>query len=371
MRILCLSSYPNEAAATRFRIEQFVEPLRERGIDLTVRPFLNSEQFKGMYVGGNRFAKATGLVGSVAKRLADVLAAKKYDALLIQREAMFFGPEIFEWLINRTRGLPILLDLDDATYVSYKSPTYGSLGSFLKFFGKTDRLITRASTVICGNRFIAEYVKAKGTDARIVPTIADTDIYKPLDTNNEVPVIGWIGTHSTFPSVESVFPVLERLAKKHRFRLKLVGTGSSKVSIPSVEVDIKPWALEREVEDFRSLDIGLYPIATSESANEEWIKGKSGFKAIQYMAVGKPFIMSPVGVCAEIGQNGKTHFNATTPEDWYNCLDALLANRALRKEIGEAGRQHSLENYTIERWSAELADIFFSVRDEKRGKRIS
>lgn len=361
MRVLALSNFPVQAAATRFRVEQFVGPLRERAIEVDVRPFLTNRQFEQMYSGGSVIGKAAGLVGSVAKRFGDVFASRSYDAVLVQREAMFFGPELFEWLTVKLGRLPVLLDLDDATYIPYKSPTYGSLGSSMKFFGKTDRLIGRADAVICGNRFIAEYVTAKGVIAHVVPTIADTEVFKPSGRVNDVPIIGWIGTHSTFPSVESVFPVLERLAAIHKFKLKLVGTGRAEVSITNVEVENLPWSLEREPEDFASLDIGLYPIITSSSANEEWLKGKSGFKAIQYLASGVPFVMSPVGVCAEIGVNEKTHFNATSAEDWYNWLDRLLSDGDLRQKMGEAARKEALENYTVERWSAVLADILFSV----------
>ncbi len=365
MRVLALSNFPVQAAATRFRVEQFVGPLRERGIEVDVRPFLTNKQFEQMYSGGNVFGKAAGLVRSVAKRFGDAFAARRYDAVLVQREAMFFGPELFEWLTAKLGRLPMLLDLDDATYIPYKSPTFGSLGSSLKFFGKTDRLIQRADAVICGNRFIAEYVISKGAVAHVVPTIADTEVFKPSDRANDVPVIGWIGTHSTFPSVQSVFPVLERLASKHQFKLKLVGTGRAEVLVPNVEVGNLPWSLEREPEDFASLDIGLYPIVTSSSANEEWLKGKSGFKAIQYLASGVPFVMSPVGVCAEIGVNEKTHFNAASPEDWYNCLDRLLSDGDLRQKMGDAARKESLENYTVKRWSAVLADILFSAVGKK------
>ncbi len=48
MRVLAIANFPAEAAATRFRVGQFVGQLRERGIKLDVRPFLSSGQFAGM-----------------------------------------------------------------------------------------------------------------------------------------------------------------------------------------------------------------------------------------------------------------------------------------------------------------------------------
>ncbi len=361
MRVLCICSYPTEAAATRFRVGQFVGPLSDRGIELTVSPFLDGGQFAQIYKSGGGVRKAAGLVAPFLRRLGEVVSSRRYDLLFVQREAMFFGPAFFEWLMQAVGQMPMVLDLDDATYVPYTSPSYGRLGSALKFFGKTDRLIERAAVVTCGNRFIADYVKSKGTRTVVIPTVVDTDLFSPSENGSDPPVIGWIGTHSTLPSVESIFPVLQRLAEKHQFTLKLVGTGQDSVEISGVKIENLTWSLEREIADFRSIDIGLYPIVTSASANEQWLKGKSGFKAIQYMAVGIPFVMSPVGVCSEIGVNGETHLNAESPEDWYNALDNLLSDPDLRQKMGERARSHSLENYTVEKWSAVLADVLFSA----------
>jgi glycosyltransferase involved in cell wall biosynthesis len=368
MRVLALCSYPREAAATRFRVEQFVRLLGRKGIEVEMRPFLDSGQFAALYQGGGMTGKVGGMVKPVLKRLGGIMGTRGYDVLFVQREAMIFGPAVFEWLYMNLGGVPMVLDLDDATYVHYVSPTYGRLGTALKFFGKTDALIRRAAVVTCGNRFIAEYVKSRGAPAVVVPTVVNLDVFRPREERAEARTlnIGWIGTHSTFPFLESIFPVLERLAEKHRFILKIVGAGRPDIKIKGLEVENLEWNLARETEDFRSLDIGLYPVTVSASANPEWIKGKSGFKAVQYMAVGVPFVMSPVGVCAEMGEPGTTHFNAETETDWYNSLDSLLSDVGMRARMGAAGRQYALKNFELERQADLLADTFERVAKERK-----
>lgn len=366
IKVLALCSYPEEAAATRFRISQYVGPLAEEGIEVDIRPFLDSEGFKSFYRDGDAFEKALKGVAGLINRIGDLVNSGKYDLVFVQREAMFFGPEAFEWLFNKFKGLPLVLDLDDATYVRYTSPSFGRLGSALKFFGKTDRLIEKADTVVCGNRFIAEYVEGRGSKAVVIPTVADLDIFTPTEKQNSPPVIGWIGTHSTFPSLESVYPALKKLAGEFDFILRIVGSGREHIEIEGVRVENLKWTLDREVEDFTNLDIGLYPIKVSSSANEEWLKGKSGFKAVQYMAVGVPFVMSPVGVCAEMGEPGKTHFNAVSDDDWYNSLKKLLSHPEIRKEMGLSSRSFAEANFAVPRQVEKLAAVLREAADRRR-----
>jgi len=361
MRVLGICSYPVESAATRYRLAQFVASLAEKDINLEISPFLDSRQFALLYQNKSLFEKVFGLAKPIFRRLSEISKIRRYDALLVQREAMIFGPAFFEWIFRKFGRLPMILDLDDATYISYESPTYGKIGSFLKFFGKTDKLIENAQVVICGNSFIAEYVRSKGTKAVVIPTVVETDVFCPVERNNEPPVIGWIGTHSTFPFLESLFPVLQKLAEKHEFLLKIVGAGRENITLEGVRIENLNWNLEREVADFQSLDIGLYPIQTAKSAPPEWILGKSGFKAIQYLAVGIPFVVTPIGMCAEIGVPGETHFNAQSSEEWYNSLNKLLSDTALRKKMGARGRHYALQNFTVPKQAEILAEVLHGI----------
>jgi glycosyltransferase involved in cell wall biosynthesis len=232
------------------------------------------------------------------------------------------------------------------------------LGSMLKWFSKTNDLIRWSRLVTCGNREIAAYVNSKGREAVVIPTVVDTASFRPLSGRpvSDVPVIGWIGTHSTFPYVKTIFPVLERLAHEHRFRLRLVGTGEDAIAIPGVEIENLPWKLEREIADFQSLDVGVYPIV-----EDDWSVGKSCFKAIQYMAVGVPFVVSPVGVCQEIAEPDETHFVARSEDDWYEHLSRLLSDAALRRRMGDAGREYALKHYSTETHVQKLAEALRSA----------
>lgn len=350
MKVLALCSFPEVAAATRFRLLQLRPELAGAGIDLEVRPFVDEATFAELYDRSAWRRTAPRLAAAGARRLAVVLRSWGADVALVQREAMLFGPPVVEWLLA-AGGLPLVLDLDDATWVSYRSPTYGRLAQILKWPGKTDWLIRRAHVVTCGNREIAEHAAALGARTRVVPTVVDTDRYAPAARSGAgLPTVGWIGSHSTFPYLADLFPVLASVGARIPFRLLVVGAGRPIAPIPGVEVDARDWQLEREVADFQSLDVGLYPLG-----GDAFATGKSGLKAIEYMAVGIPYVASPVGAAGELGEPGSTHLLASTPEEWAAALLRLLGDAALRRHMGEAGRRHVLERYTVDHAAGELA----------------
>ena len=78
-----------------------------------------------------------------------------------------------------------------------------------------------------------------------------------------------------------------------------------------------------------------------------WAAGKSGFKAIQYMSVGVPYVATPVGASAEIGEAGVTHLFASTPDEWYGALETLIVDAGRRREMGAAGRLHAVAHYGL------------------------
>jgi glycosyltransferase involved in cell wall biosynthesis len=358
MRVLALASYPLEAASSRYRILQFVGPLAERGIDVRFSSFLDSDLFTALYAPKRLLPRVPLLAWRTLARVAGAWRAARADVVFVQREAMLAGPPVVEWIAARLLRRPMVLDLDDATWLAYDSPVYGRAASWLKWPSKTDRLIRWARVVVCGNPNIAAHVRELGAQAAVAPTVVDLRVFKPLDAPpREVPTIGWIGTHGTFPFLERLLPLFECLAREQRFRLTIVGSGRDNVRVPNVDVDCRPWRLEREAEDFRALDIGVYPIA-----DDAWSAGKSGFKAVQYMACGVPFVMSPVGVCATMGVAGETHFLARSEAEWLDALRRLLADAELRRRMGRAGRAHAEANYSMDTQAEALAAILRGAR---------
>jgi glycosyltransferase involved in cell wall biosynthesis len=360
VRVLALPALPEFAAATRYRILQYVPLLAELGIRADVRPFLTNRTFAGLYDRSHAVRTVFGMAAGAGRRLVDAARLGAYDVVWVQTQAALIGPPVVEWLAHRRSAL--VLDLDDPTYIERPSPVFGAFASILKGRGKADRIIRSCDYAVCGNPTVAAYIAGKGVPTTVLPTLVDPARFTPRAARpaGEL-VVGWMGTHSTFEYLSTLLPVFRRLAAAHRFRLRIIGSGHARFTADGIPVEMRPWAIEREVEDLRSFDVAVYPIVA-----DPWAEGKSGFKAIQYLSCGIPYVASPVGIVAHMGLPGITHLEARSEDEWFDGLSRLLADAALRDRMGQAGRRYAVERYSTRHAAATLAGVFRTVAEKRR-----
>jgi glycosyltransferase involved in cell wall biosynthesis len=150
-------------------------------------------------------------------------------------------------------------------------------------------------------------------------------------------------------------PALAALARRH-LGLSLRVICSEPYQSASIPVENVPWSLAHEVANLRSLDIGLMPLD-----DDPWTRGKCGYKALQYMAVGIPVVCSPVGMNAEIVTEGETGLLAADLASWERQLSRLVESPGLRQQLGAAGQRAALRQYSLGRMAPRLADLLRSA----------
>jgi glycosyltransferase involved in cell wall biosynthesis len=357
MKVLYITPVPYEGAGARFRIYQYLPYLSGEGVRYSVSPFLFSSFFKIVYKKGNTITKILFFVLSFLRRLFDLIRALKYDVVVIYRESFPYGPPIFEWFIKKM-GKPIIYDIDDAIYLPNPNIKESVILRYLKCYSKVKDIIKLSSYVIVCNSYLKDYAEKLNPNVAIIPTPIDTDKFTPRNNalllNNKV-VIGWIGTHTTFPYLERLSNVFIRLTQKHNFVLKVVGA-SREWNIPGVEIINQEWTLENDIGNFQSLDIGIYPLGGS-----EFDLGKAGFKTLQYMSVGIPAVVSNVGMNKEIIQDGINGFLTVSEEEWIEKLSRLITDQRLRKEMGMRGRYAVEQAYSVKENAPKLLQIFRNI----------
>jgi glycosyltransferase involved in cell wall biosynthesis len=351
--VLALSPIPEEGAGCRFRVSQYIPFLRDAGFDVTVSPFYSREYFSFVYRPGNYLRKAAGFAKLTLRRLNELSTIRQYDLVLLYREAIPIGPPFIERRIARM-GIPIVYDFDDAIFLPAVSEANQAV-AFLKHPGRVAEILKLSQQVTVGNEFLASYARQFNSRVTVIPTAVDTDRFVPrADAASGEPrklVVGWIGSPTTFRYLELLKDVLAQVAARHPFTLKVSGAGR-RVDFPGVDVQVAPWSIADEVTLFNTCDIGVYPLT-----DDDWSRGKCGFKAIQCMACGVPVVAAAVGVNRDIITHGVNSMLASTPQEWVDHLSVLLTNPALRRSMAVAGRQTIEARYSLRVTAPQLAAV--------------
>lgn len=340
MRVLFLIPHPVEGASSRYRVLQYIPYLEAQGISCTVSSFLSSGFYRIVYQQGRWGKKLGYFLVSTLRRLRDVLRSGRYDVVFIHLEAFPLGPPLIEWLLS-LRHIPIVFDLDDAIFLPQRSGTNRAV-NWLRASQKLPAILRWSRCVITCNNYLRDYVRQFNPNVYVIPTSVDTSKFVPLPRHDrQKPMVGWVGSHSTTPYLHDLKQVLRRVADRHAFTLKVVGAREP-FQVPGVDVIQQQWTLANDVRHFQELDAGVYPLPS-----DPWVLGKTGFKTVQYMAVGVPCVVSRVGRNCEIIEDGINGFLAGSEDEWVQKLGQLLEDPALRQRLGAAGRKTVERQFSV------------------------
>jgi glycosyltransferase involved in cell wall biosynthesis len=304
-----------------------------------------------LYEPGHVGVKVRETLRGYLRRLAETLRSASADVIFVYREAALLGPAWIEQLLALRR--PLVFDFDDAIYLADTSRA-NAWSRMLKPVTKVETICRVARHVTVGNEFLARFAKDHAREVTVVPSTIDTDVYQIQPrARNRVPVIGWTGSRTTARYLTTLAPALRRLQEKREFELRVIG---AKVDIEGLAVRCLPWRAETEPDDLRALDVGLMPLP-----DDEWSRGKCGMKALQYMALGIPPVVSPVGANATIVRDGVNGFHARTEDEWIDRLALLLEDEPLRRSLGQEGRRTVEESYSARAHAPRIARILAEV----------
>lgn len=358
-RILFLIPYPpGMAPSQRFRFEQYLSALKEQGISYTLSPFLSQSAFSSWYKEGRFVWKAFCILRGFLRRLRDLATINKYDFVFIHREIVPVGPPVIEFFIAKVFRKKIIYDFDDAIWIPNASES-NRFFVFLKFYSTVKLLVKWSYKVSCGNNFLCSFAKLLNPNVVYNPTTIDTENYHNLVKKeiSEPVVIGWTGSHSTVRYIEGLFPVIERLSRQHHFEFHLI-SDLPPAHAPAVVKFVK-WKKETEIEDLAKIDIGLMPLE-----DDRWAKGKCGFKALQYMALGIPALVSPVGVNTRIVDHGVNGFICRSDNEWFDYLDMLLKDVQLIKKLSSLTRDKVEKEFSVKANRINFLNLFNEKYEE-------
>lgn len=342
-KLLIICPYPEGVAPSqRLKYEQYFDAFRENGWEIRVEPFISDSFWKVIYKKGKVFSKAWYTISGYVRRLKLLGRIRKYDVVYLHLWASPFGPPLMEKWIRR-RAKKLIYDIDDLIYLKNTSSKNNSMIGFLKGRQKPLYLMKHADHVVTCTPYLDEFVRRFNSNTTDISSTVDTiHRYQPVNNyqNDHPIVIGWSGSHSTSKYFLLLAGVFKKLALTKNFRLLVMGDASLKID--GLEVKAIPWKEEHEIETLQRFDIGVYPLP-----DEEWVYGKSGLKAIQYMALGIPTVATAIGTNFRVIENGVSGFLVGPEEEWLIALSNLIENAELRRVIGMNARKKVEQEFSV------------------------
>lgn len=355
-KILFLVPYPKgESPSQRFRFEQYFDVLKSQGFEYHLQSFLDTHNWKVFFKKGAAVEKLITLLTGYARRWLILFRSLKYDFIFIHRETTPLGPPVMEWILAKVFRKKIIYDFDDAIWLTDRADE-SMLLRIVKWRSKVSSICKWSYRISCGNEYLQAYAKKYNDGARYIPTTIDTsgwhdpDHFKKNDTNEVI--IGWTGSHSTLKYLEEIEGTLKTIESKYpHVRIMVIADREPALSLRSLR--FVPWKKETEVEDLMAFDIGIMPLP-----DDEWAKGKCGFKALQYMSLKIPAVVSPVGVNTTIVDHGVNGFLASTEAEWLDALTKLIEDKVLIARMGAAGRAKVISSYSVNSVSDSFVALF-------------
>jgi glycosyltransferase involved in cell wall biosynthesis len=324
MRLLALVDSP-EHVCCRYRIRAFEEALSRAGWIVDYQAILPN----------------------LVSRFRQLTAAAPFDAVLLQRKLL----PGWQLQILRRRARRLIFDFDDAVLYrdSYDRRGTGSARRSARFAAT----MRAADSVIAGNDFLADCALRSGAAAhrvRTIPTcIEPRDYPDPAFltegfAGEQVDLV-WIGSSSTLQGLQAQRALWDHLGREIAgLRLRVICDSFPRLEhLPVVPI---PWSRPWEARDLAAGHIGV-----SWVPDDPWSRGKCALKVLQYQAAGLPVVANPVGMHAEVIEEGVTGYLAETAADWTRAIRALVSDAGLRRRMGRLARERIESHYSVAAWS--------------------
>ena len=349
MRLLLAPAGGRDFASSRVRIFQHLPALAARGVQWTIVPPVDGSERVARDGPGPRVSLRL-RTRQVAQAVRLARLAPGHDVTLVQR-LLLPGP-LRRLLARRARAL--VFDFDDALYAT---PGDGAEGSrwLAPRAERWASMLSASRAASAATDYLADRARAHQRDTVVIASPVDTERYEPPGSARPAGVvIGWIGSPSTSRYLEPLLPVFRRLAARHSsLRIELVGADPR---LAGAGVRVHPWRWDTEVRLLQAFDVGVMPLP-----DDEWTRGKAGYKLLQYMACATAVVASPVGAGRELVRPGETGWLAADDTAWEEALTELIGDPTGRRRMGLAGRELAETRYSLRRWTPRLHDVLESA----------
>ncbi|MDD5097235.1 MAG: glycosyltransferase [Candidatus Omnitrophica bacterium] len=361
-KILVLCPAPvNVCPSQRLKYEQYFGYLKDNGYECIVSSFYSLRAWKIIHKRSHTAEKVFWVIFGYLRRTFDLTRMPFYHGLYVHLWVTPLGIPFFE-LMTKALNKKIVYDIDDMIFLK-ENNSLNKIWAALKGRKKPFALMRMAGHVIVCTPKLEEAARRFSSRVTDISSTINMQAYKPVKDykKNETIALGWTGSFSGIAYLYTLANVLREVASKRKIKLLVIfNITDRKFELSGVDVENIPWQQDTEVEDLQKIEIGLYPLIKN-----EWSLGKSGLKALQYMALGIPVVATSFGANLRVIENGVSGFLVDSQKEWVDTIIKLIDDCDLRRRIGLASRQRVEKYFSLEVNRCKYLAIFEEVYNKK------
>ena len=282
-------------------------------------------------------------------------AVKQADVVVLQRD---FCREVtaYTQIITVARSLhkPVILDLDDLFFELPEAHHCRVRGFYTDALLPIYLALIDADLVTVSTAPLRETLLPYNPNIRVISNYLEDALWKLKDPQPPAAdpgkiVIGYMGTESHRPDLQTILPALLELEHKYPGRIAYRFWGMEPPAELATRSQVEwPSKLTTKYADFveyfqsQSADIVISPLA-----DNLFNACKSAIKYLEYTAIGIAGVYSRVAPYQDIIREGEDGLLASSAEEWVSALSALIESPELRARLITNAQANIAENWML------------------------
>ena len=326
-KICVFTKFSENGPSSKYRIMIFEDDLK-KNFELVDYHFWNEKYYSEYASNKKKHLLEIGClyIINVIKRLYQIyFIAPKYDIVFFQKCVIPFK-KYYSFKHLHSNGCKIIFDVDDAVFIDDKDGTAN--------------IAKHADAVIVGNEMLGDFYRKYNKNVILIPTVDYTPSYTYYNKDTfDNKIVLWLGSAATIDNLDLIIKPFNKLVELHpEVKFKYICDSDHGYTNLIRNSEFLKWNKDTIISDMSDATIGIMPLKEN-----EYNKGKCGFKLIQYMNLGKPVIASDVGVNRDLVNHGG--YIAKKPDDFINLIEKLLFNEKIYRECEKYTQTVFLERY--------------------------
>lgn len=330
MKKVLFIGYGEPEPASRYRVYQFYSEIKKKYSSLLdVEYFRINPQYRTISLPPSQIDK----IEIFFRKIYSLYKCLNYEIIFLQRNPVRYLSPYYELFLKNILRKKLIFDFDDALWCMYGSYDKG-----------IEEIIKISDHIIVGNEYLYNFAIKYNNKVTILNTIIDTDKYKANEKIKKTTInICWMGTKPGIEYLLKFEDVFLSIKRNYKDKVNFYIICNSKPKFKKFDQFIYlKWSQKIEDKILNISDIGLMPLI-----DDEFTKGKCGFKLIQYGAYSIVSVTSPIGINTKIIKEGINGYFAKDAKEWISKINYLIDNKLALVKMKRNSRKIIDNQYSL------------------------